>query len=57
MDLLKKLFVKELINNVSSILIICLGAKLIMDNQLEIGSLITFNFTISHLISYVLVLY
>jgi len=39
-----ELFVKELISNISNILIIFLGIKLILKNNFELSSLITFNF-------------
>ena len=43
-----ELLVKELISNISNILIIFLGVKQILENNFELSSLITFNFLSSY---------
>ena len=43
-----ELFVKDLISNISNILIIFLGVKYILDGNFQISSLITFNFLSSY---------
>jgi len=43
-----EIFVKEIISNISNILIIFLGVKLILENKFELSSLITFNFLSSY---------
>ena len=43
-----ELFVKDLISNISNILIIFLGVELILENKFELSSLITFNFLCSY---------
>jgi len=45
-----EIFVKDLLNNIINIFTIFLGVKLIMENKLELSSLITFNFLSSYYI-------
>ena len=43
-------FQKELISGITSVLIIFIGSKLVLDNSLKLSSLITFNFLFSYYI-------